>query len=279
MSRAARTARKPRLAVWKFASCDGCQLSLLDCEDELLAVADAVEIANFAEASSAVSPGPYDLSLVEGSITTAHDAQRIRAIRRQSRRLVTIGACATSGGIQALRNFADVAEFTAVVYARPDYIRTLATSTPIADHVAVDFELRGCPIDKRQLLEVVGAFLAGRKPVVPAHSVCVECKLRGTVCVMVARGTPCLGPVTHAGCGALCPAYDRGCYGCFGPMATPNTASLAGQWKALGASPARIGRAFRSFNAGADAFRRESLAQAGEAGPAPAAGDPAKGAR
>jgi len=279
VSRAARPARKPRLAVWKFASCDGCQLSLLDCEDELLAVADAVEIANFAEASSAVSPGPYDLSLVEGSITTEHDAQRIRTIRRQSRRLVTIGACATSGGIQALRNFADVSEFAAVVYARPEYIRTLATSTPIAEHVAVDFELRGCPIDKRQLLEVIGAFLAGRKPVVPAHSVCVECKLRGTVCVMVAHGTPCLGPVTHAGCGALCPAYDRGCYGCFGPITTPNTASMARQWAALGASPARITRAFRSFNAGADAFRRESLAQAGEgdAAGASAGGSGARG--
>ncbi len=253
--------RRPRLAVWKFASCDGCQLSLLDCEDELLAVADAVEIANFAEASSAIGKGPYDLSLVEGSITTEHDARRIRTIRRQSRRLVTIGACATAGGIQALRNFGDVAQFAAVVYARPDYVSTLATSTPIAAHVPVDFELRGCPIDKRQLLDVITAFLAGRRPTTPAHSVCVECKLRGSVCVMVARGTPCLGPVTHAGCGALCPAYDRGCYGCFGPTAAPNTASLAHRWAELGESPARIGRAFRSFNAWAEPFRRESEAQ------------------
>jgi len=261
VSARARRARRPRLAVWKFASCDGCQLSLLDCEDELLAVADAVEIANFAEASSALGKGPYDLSLVEGSITTAHDARRIRSIRRQSRHLVAIGACATAGGIQALRNFADVAEFASVVYARPQYIRTLDRSTPIADHVTVDFELRGCPIDKRQLLEVVTAFLAGRRPNTPEHSVCVECKLRGSVCVTVARGTPCLGPVTHAGCGALCPAYDRGCYGCFGPMAAPNTASLAARWGELGESPERIGRAFRSFNAWAEPFRRESEAQ------------------
>ena len=253
--------RKPRLAIWKFASCDGCQLSLLDCEDELLAVADAVEIASFAEASSAIGKGPYDLSLVEGSITTEHDARRIRTIRRQSRRLVTIGACATAGGIQALRNFGDVAQFAAVVYARPDYIATLATSTPIADHVPVDFELRGCPIDKRQLLDVVTAFLAGRRPNTPAHSVCVECKLRAAVCVMVARGAPCLGPVTHAGCGALCPSYDRGCYGCFGPMAAPNTGALARRWSALGESPDRIRRAFRSFNAWAEPFRREGEAQ------------------
>lgn len=254
---ARKAARKPRLAVWKFASCDGCQLSLLDCEDELLAVAGAVEIAHFAEASSAFAKGPYDLSLVEGSITTAHDARRIRAIRRQSRHLVTIGACASSGGIQALRNFADVKEFAALVYARPDYISTLATSSPIAEHVRVDFELRGCPIDKRQLLEVITAYLAGRRPDTPSHSVCVECKLRGTVCVMVARGTPCLGPVTHAGCGALCPACHRGCYGCFGPMAMPNTSSLAEQWSRLGASGGQIRRVFHGFNAGAPEFSRE----------------------
>ncbi|MDX1541133.1 MAG: oxidoreductase, partial [Geminicoccaceae bacterium] len=201
--------RKPKLAVWKFASCDGCQLSLLDCEDELLAVAERIEIAYFLEATRAELPGPYDLSLVEGSITTADDAERIRRVRRSSKALVTIGACATAGGIQALRNFKDVKEFIDVVYARPDYIDTLATSTPIRDHVPVDFELRGCPIDKRQLLEVISAFLHGRKPNIPSNSVCVECKQKGNVCVMVAHGTPCLGPVTHAGCGALCPSYNR----------------------------------------------------------------------
>ncbi len=250
---------RPRLAVWKFASCDGCQLSLLDCEDELLALAGAIDIANFPEASSAVVPGPYDLSLVEGSITTAHDAERIREVRRQSKFLVTIGACATAGGIQALRNFADVNEFVSVVYASPQYIKTLATSTPISAHVPVDFELRGCPINKMQLVEVISAYLAGRKPAVPAHSVCIECKQRGTVCVMV-QGTPCLGPVTHAGCGALCPSYRRGCYGCFGPMETPNTAALAREWQALGATPAELRRAFRTYNAMAEPFRKESEA-------------------
>lgn len=252
--------KRPKLAVWKFASCDGCQLSLLDCEDELLAVAGAVEIAEFLEATRAQVRGPYDLSLVEGSVTTSHDAERIRRIRAQSKALVTIGACATSGGVQALRNFRDVKEWTSIVYARPDYVDTLATSTPIAEHVKVDFELRGCPIDKGQLLEVVSAFLAGRKPNVPAHSTCIECKRRGTVCVMVAKGTPCLGPVTHAGCGALCPSYDRGCYGCFGPMESPNTASVALRWKELGAPKDAVARVFATFNAAAPAFRRESAA-------------------
>ncbi|MDP2653741.1 MAG: oxidoreductase [Candidatus Omnitrophota bacterium] len=251
---------KPKLAVWKFASCDGCQLSLLDCEDELLTVAGAVEIANFPEASRAVAKGPYDVSLVEGSITTSHDAERIHKIRRMSRVLVTIGACATSGGIQALRNFKNVKEFISLVYARPQYISTLSKSTPIADHVYVDFELRGCPVNKYQLMEVLNSFLNGRKPNISKQSVCVECKRRGTVCVMVSRGTMCLGPVTQAGCGGLCPAFDRGCYGCFGPKETPNTTALSRWFHAHGAEHGTILRAFRSYNAYADAFRKESEA-------------------
>ena len=247
-------ARKPKLAVWKFASCDGCQLSLLDCEDELLALTGEIEIAQFAEASSAVVRGPYDLSLVEGSVTTPHDAERIREVRRVSGKLVTIGACATAGGIQALRNFASVEDFLSVVYASPEYVSTLETSTPISAHVNVDFELHGCPIDKRQLLEVISAFLAGRRPQISSASVCTECKRRGTVCVMVAHGTPCLGPVTHAGCGAICPSYNRGCYGCFGPMETPNTVSLTRQLRVLGMGDRAVDRVFRTFNV--EAFER-----------------------
>jgi sulfhydrogenase subunit delta len=250
--------RKPRLGVWKFASCDGCQLSLLDCEDELLAVAGAVDIAYFPEATRGAISGSYDLSLVEGSVTTPHDAERIRQVRERSRRLVTIGACATAGGIQALRNFANVKEYTAIVYARPQYIETLATSTAIADHVAVDFELRGCPINKRQLIEVISAFLGERRPAISPQSVCMECKLKGNVCVMVAHGTPCLGPATHAGCGALCPSYNRGCYGCYGPMETPNAPSLSKWLAALGMDDRALQRVYRTFNANAPAFREES---------------------
>jgi sulfhydrogenase subunit delta len=258
---------RPRLGVFKFASCDGCQLSLLDCEDELLAVTDRVEIADFREASSEVLDGPYDLALVEGSITTEEDRARIVAIRAASRTLVTIGACATSGGIQALRNFADVEEYRRVVYARPEYIRTLATSTGIRDHVPVDFELRGCPIDKGQLLEVIGAFLARRAPNVPTESVCVECKRRGQVCVLVAHGTPCLGPVTQTGCGALCPGYHRGCYGCFGPQDTPNLPAMVGELGRLGMDRPAIGRILRTFNANAPAFRAAAESSASETPP------------
>ncbi len=249
------TDRKPSLAVWKFASCDGCQLTLLDCEDEILAVAEELEIAYFLEASSATRPGPYDVSLVEGSITTPHDVERIQEVRRQSRFLITIGACATAGGIQALRNFTDVEELLRVVYATPQFLSTLDTSTPISDHVTVDFELRGCPIDRDQLLEVISAYLAGRTAQIPSHSVCIECKLAGNTCVTVAHGTPCLGPATHAGCGALCPTYHRGCFGCFGPAETPNIEAMAGALAAAGMNDGDVDRLFHTFNAWSSPFR------------------------
>jgi len=253
-------ARKPKLAVWKFASCSGCQLALLDCENELLEIAERVEIASFPKVSRAVMKGPYDLSLVEGSITTPHDEERIHKVRRASKTLVTIGACATAGGIQALRNFKNVKEFISIVYASPHYIETLNKSTPISDHVFVDFELRGCPINKYQLLELINAFLNKRKPIIPPYSVCMECKRMDNICVMVADGTPCLGPVTQAGCGAICPSYHRGCYGCFGPKESVNTSSLAEWWKVLNVGDDDLMRAFRSFNAYADPFRKESEA-------------------
>jgi len=251
-------ARKPTLAVFKFASCDGCQLSLLDAEDELLAVADAVDIAYFLEARTQQFDGPYDVGLVEGSITTAHDAKRVLEIRKQCRYLVTIGACATSGGIQALRNWADVDDFIAHVYARPDYIETLRTSTPVAEHVLVDFELRGCPINKHQLVELVAALVHGRRPRTPTYSVCVECKRRGTVCVAVAQGIACLGPITQAGCGAICPNFCRECFGCYGPKEQANPISLSDHYQASGAPSEHVVRLLRNFNAYAPAFRQAS---------------------
>jgi coenzyme F420-reducing hydrogenase gamma subunit len=251
---------KPKVAVFKFASCDGCQLSLLDAEEELLDVANAIDIAFFPEASRRMLKGPYDIGIIEGSITTPHDVEHIREIRKSCAVLITIGACATAGGIQALRNWKDIKNFVHIVYASPEYISTLDRSLPVGSFVHVDYELRGCPINKYQLIEVINAFLNKRKPNVYTHSVCVECKLKGTTCVMVARGEPCLGPVTQSGCGAICPAFNRGCYGCFGPMEFPNTPALAAQLKELGETKLDITLAFRTFNAYADAFRKESEA-------------------
>lgn len=245
---------KPRVAVFKFASCDGCQLSLLDAEDELLAIAGMIDIVEFPEATTRREPGPYDIGFVEGSITTPEDLHRIREIREQCTTLVTIGACATSGGIQALRNMADVGEYASIVYAHPEYLDTLATSTPVADHVPVDLALYGCPVSKEQLVETITAVLAGRRPDLPRHAVCMECKARGNVCVLVSSGTPCLGPVVRAGCGAICPAYDRGCYGCFGPLDAPNVPSLANAWDQAGVPGDVLVRALSGFTAGAPEF-------------------------
>lgn len=245
---------RPKLAVWKFASCDGCQLSILDCEDELLDIAEAIEISHFLEATSRVVGGPYDVSLVEGSITTSGDAARIREIRAISGSLVVIGACATTGGIQALRNRADVAEMTRAVYPHPEYIDTLATSTAIADHVKVDLEVHGCPVSRTQLIEVITALVAGRKPQLPSFAQCVECKRKGTPCVMVSEGIPCLGPVTRAGCGNLCPSVGRGCYGCFGPVAGANTEALSARFGDLGLSTGAQRELYRGFTCAAPEF-------------------------
>jgi sulfhydrogenase subunit delta len=242
---------RPKIAVWKLSSCDGCQMSLLDCEDELLALAERVQLAYFPEATRAEVRGPYDLSLVEGSVTTPHEVERLHEIRRQSRVLVAMGACATAGGLQALRNFLPAGELVRLVYASPEYVETLPTSTPLADHVKVDYALRGCPVNKRQLLVALRALLEGRTPTLPTFSVCLECKRRRNVCVTVARGSACLGPITQAGCGALCPAWGRGCQGCFGPSESANVESMRAVLAGCGLSEDEIGRELRRFNGAA----------------------------
>lgn len=248
---------KPKLAVWKFASCDGCQLSLLDCENELLEIVDKVEIANFLEASRRVLPGPYDLSLVEGSITTEHDRKRALEIREKSKFVVTIGACANAGGIQALRNYANLDSYINTVYANPKYIECLDKSLPISQVIPVDFELQGCPISKKQLIEVVTAFAQGQKPKIPQHSVCLECKQNQNPCVLVSQNQPCLGPVTQGGCEALCPSYHRGCFGCYGPKEEAQTIALRDYFiKAQNLSPEKAKQLFQNFYTAAPAFEK-----------------------
>ncbi|HXQ23415.1 MAG TPA: hypothetical protein VN812_17190 [Candidatus Acidoferrales bacterium] len=239
---------KPRVAVFKFASCDGCQLQFLNAEDELLVLTQEVDLVSFPEARSRELRGPYDISFVEGSITTPQDARRIIKVRADSRALITIGACATAGGIQALRNWASIEDYKRIVYPSPEFISTLSTSTPISEHVRVDFEIWGCPIDKRQLLAVIRSLLSGARPALPTHSVCMECKRSGAVCVAVAQGEPCLGPVTRAGCGAICPNVHRGCYGCFGPSDDPNMPSFAALLRQHGLSRDEAVRRLRGIN-------------------------------
>jgi coenzyme F420-reducing hydrogenase gamma subunit len=250
---------KPKVAVWKFTSCDGCQLSLLDCEDHLLDVLDKIELAFFLEATKKEMKGPYDISFVEGSISTPEEAEKIQEIRQKSGVVITLGACATAGGIQALRNFADVEDFISHVYTNREYIDTLKETLPISAHIKVDFELRGCPINKMQLVEVIQAALQQRRPGIPNESVCYECKLRENNCVMVVDGTPCIGPVTHAGCDALCPTYKRGCFGCYGPAEATNALSLA-HWLETehGISEDDVTKKFQLFNTWAPEFKKVS---------------------
>jgi len=245
---------RPKIAVYKFSSCDGCQLSLLDAENELLALAGALDFAYFVEARRQTRPGPYDIGLVEGSVTCPEEIEKAKQVRRDCNVVIAIGACATAGGIQALKNYHALGDFISAVYAHPEYIRSLDTASPISSYIKVDFELRGCPISKAQLLDVLTGFLAGRTPSLPRHSVCVECKRKGVVCVTVAHGTPCLGPVTQAGCNALCPSFRRGCFGCYGPSYAPNINSLARQLTSLGWDDRQIARAFLTFNSAAPEF-------------------------
>jgi sulfhydrogenase subunit delta len=246
---------RPRVAVFKMASCDGCQLQLLDAEEALLDLAGQIDIVNFAEATSHVEGGPYDVTLVEGSVSTEEQIEQVKEIRAATTFLMTIGACATSGGIQALRNNADLDDYVRAVYPTPEFVHSLATSTPIAEHVKVDLELTGCPVDRGQLLAALAWLLQGSVPRPPTTPVCIECKRRGYVCVVVAKGEPCLGPVTRTGCGALCPGMGRGCYGCFGPSQPPNTEALARKFIELGMSPARVADTFRFITGYAPAFR------------------------
>jgi coenzyme F420-reducing hydrogenase gamma subunit len=250
-------ATRPKVAVYKFSSCDGCQLSLLNLEDELLDLAEAVEIAFFLEATRRVLPGPYDVALIEGAVTTPDEKERLRDIRAQSRYLIALGTCATAGGIQALRNFTRVEDLANYVYPHPDYLHTLETSTSIAEHVPVDLEVWGCPVNKHLVLEVIAALLQNRRPNLPAYSVCLECKRRGTNCVLVAGGVPCLGPATQAGCGAICPANGRGCYGCFGPLLNADAVlpALTPTLRSLERVPGETVRLLRHISGNAPAFR------------------------
>lgn len=260
---------RPRVAVFKMASCDGCQLQFLDAEHALLELAGAIEIVNFAEASSRIEPGPYDITLVEGSVSTPEQEDQVRQIRRESQVVITIGACATSGGVQALRNATGrLDEFVRTVYPTPEYVRSLADSHPISDYVTVDLQLTGCPVDRGQLLGAIASLLSGAMPRVSDSPVCLECKRRGFVCVVVAKGEPCLGPVTRTGCGALCPGFGRGCYGCFGPaQPSNNTEALGRRFTELGLTKKATADRFRfitgwapPFREAADAFDREGAA-------------------
>lgn len=248
---------KATIAVHKFSSCDGCQLALLNLGEPLLELASLVDILHFAEAGPLAEDAKVDIALVEGSVSTAHDIERIKKIRDNSTHLITIGACATTGGIQALRNMADSKQWIADIYANASVIDSLDTSTPIKDHVKVDLELWGCPISQPQLLIALRSLLFGVLPKEDNDKVCMACKRQQTVCVMVTSQQPCMGAVTRNGCGALCPRVGRECYGCFGPAENPNTHALANRLQGFGLVEDEIARRFLFINSNAEPFYLE----------------------
>ncbi len=250
---------KPKLAVHKFSSCDGCQLALLNLGEPLLLLPELVDIVHFAEAGPSDPVAKADIALVEGSVSTPEDVHRIQQVREQSGLLITIGACATAGGLQALANFSDRDAWMAAVYASPDTIETLQHSNAISDYVKVDFEIPGCPVNSRQVVGALRDLLSGVKPRRETQPVCMECKRRGLVCALVSKGEPCMGPVTTAGCGALCPGAGRGCYGCYGPLDQINDRSLAARFAELGLDRPAAARRFHFIANHAPAFK-----QAGE---------------
>ena len=214
--------KKPVALVYKFSSCDGCQVNFL----EIPEIFKFFDVCLFYEAQSRNElPERVDVAFVEGSVSTPEELSTLRKLREIARFLVPIGACATSGGIQSLRNDLD-GDYVSEVYRNPDNLEILPESRPLRDFVKVDIEIPGCPVNIDMLSAFVRDFLWNKRLYVPSHPVCLECKKKGNVCVIVAKNTVCLGPITRAGCGALCPSFGRGCYGCFGPAENPNIKSF-----------------------------------------------------
>lgn len=247
---------KPKIGLFKFTSCSGCQQMILNCEQELLDILGAVEIVHFVEARRENSPGPYDVAIVEGSISTPEEVERIKEVRAQSKILVAVGACAVFGGLQALRNWWPLEAIKQEVYERPEEVEALAWSTGIDTYVPIEVSLQGCAPSKDQFLDCLVGLLLGKRPELTPHCVCVDCKLKGNVCLLIADGLPCMGPVTMAGCGAACPSHGRACYGCFGPSNDPHINGMGRVFERLGLSRKDIRRQFLRMNANAEAFRK-----------------------
>jgi coenzyme F420-reducing hydrogenase gamma subunit len=248
--------QKPKLAVHKFTSCDGCQLAFLNAGEALLALSDIVDIIHFVEAGEINLETPIDISFIEGSVSTPEEIERVKKIRERSKYVIAFGACATAGGVQALRNFANHKEWMASIYAKPQYIKSLDTSTPASAHIRVDTEIWGCPPNTKQVLDAIKSLLLRSTPRIKREKVCMECKRKNYVCVLVAKKQACMGPVTQTGCGVLCPGITRPCYACYGPSEVPNTKSL-GNWfiDKLNIAPEKNAQQFLHLNNQAPAFK------------------------
>jgi sulfhydrogenase subunit delta len=243
---------KPKVAFFDFASCEGCQLTVVDALQTHLELVNAVEIVQFREAMTEKGED-YQIAFVEGSCTRKEDEARLLKIREQAAVVVALGACAHTGGVNALKNLQpslqDVREY---VYGDKWQWYETYPARPISEVIQVDASIPGCPIDRFEFLKVVKMVLLGKTPAIPDYPVCVECKLKENVCIFDKGGT-CLGPVTRAGCDAICPTYGDGCEGCRGPIPHPNVDALKDVLEDAGLTVAQLMAEMTMFNAYAPA--------------------------
>ena len=237
---------KPKVAFFDFTSCEGCQLQVLNCEDELLDILGAVEIVQFREAIDDRRED-YDIAFIEGAFTRESDRPRLEQIRKNAKIVVALGACATTGGLNVLKNFRGIPESMKEVYGERASWYETSPAVPIEAAIKVDAKIHGCPINKVEFLEVVKSVLAGRTPQIPDYPVCVECKLKENVC-LYHKGQYCMGIVARAGCGAWCPSYGGRCYACRGLISDPNNNAAKEVLDEFGMTLGQVMGEFRLFN-------------------------------
>jgi sulfhydrogenase subunit delta len=246
---------KPRVAVFKFTSCSGCQLEILNLENDLLDVLNLIDLTYFPMASRSYSQGPFDIGLVEGAITTPEEIEAIKDVRKQIKTLIALGTCACYGGLPSMKNWQTERESAEKVYDNPSVIHSVK-AYGIDEYVKVDAYLKGCPINKDELVEFIKGACLDIKPYLRPHSVCVECRLKENPCLFITKGKVCLGPVTSAGCNALCPTLNRPCEGCRGPANDPNVPSLARTMAEYGLTQEEVQRKFRKYAGETQDFKK-----------------------
>jgi sulfhydrogenase subunit delta len=247
---------KPIVAFYGLTCCAGCQLEILNQEDNLIDILSKINLVQFRMGSSSKHPGPYDICFVEGSVTNDTELSLLKELREKSKILVAMGACATTGGVNAMRNGRNIEELKQAAYGDASHLHTKAEILPLKSYVSVDYELQGCPINGEEFIELLIALLMGTEPIEKNYSVCVECRLKEYNCLMK-EGQLCLGPITRAGCGARCPSVGVPCEGCWGPVPQANVDSEIDVFAAKGASFDTVVRKFRMFNAASEEFLKE----------------------
>jgi coenzyme F420-reducing hydrogenase gamma subunit len=217
-------ANRLKIAFFDFTGCEGCQLSVIDALQTCPDLLDAVEIVQFREAMSEMG-ADYQVAFVEGSCTTLEGESRLRLIREQAETVIALGACAHLGGVNGLLIWQSQEQAQRIVYGKMGKLHEVHSVRSIGEVIPIDGFIPGCPIDRQEFIWAIKSLLNGRTPAIPDFPVCVECKLKENLCVFE-LGHTCLGPVTRAGCGAICPSLGAGCVGCRGMVTNPNLTGL-----------------------------------------------------